>query len=60
VQKSCNKSDNEGFVVVYPNGHFDPQFFSYWIKTYGVIYSLDFVILTPGILKMQMLMMLDL
>ena len=32
------KADEEEFVVVYPNGHFDPQFLSYWIKTFGVIY----------------------
>lgn len=31
-----NKADEEGFVIVYPNGHFDIQFLSYWIKTFGI------------------------
>jgi len=31
------KSDEEGFIVVYPNGHIDMQYILFWMKELGVI-----------------------
>jgi polyhydroxybutyrate depolymerase len=31
------KADEEGFIVVYPNGHIDPKYIMFWMKELGVI-----------------------